>query len=968
MLALPKVRFLVVVAAAGYGKTTALRTRLSGTTAHWRSGPDAAGLGTDLPAAGADPARTAWVVFDDVPRQAADRVAAIAADLPDHLGLAVASRWPLDLPRPAAHLRPADLALTAADTAALLRDDYGLADPALAERVRALTAGWPALVRLVAAAVARDGLPAGDPVPALIAPEGPLARYIADEVLGRLPAEARRLVRDAAQFRPLTAGLCRALGHRRGSELTALLTRTGVIDARRRIVPLVAAVARQGVRRDAVRRRARTAAGWYRDHGMPVAAARALALTGDDAGTVRLLAERGGELAATAPAVILTLIDRLPAPLRCDRISLLRADALRCVGEVPAALAAFRALGEAAGDRWDPGLAWRYGLAHYLRGEPRAALACFARAVPGAGAAMDRALLAAWTASAHAMLGEAAAGLEQARRAVRETEAAGGVAAAASAAHLALAQCLRITGDAAGRERHVALALRHAEQARDPVQITRVLVNRAHDLLLAARYPQALEVARRAGRLAGRQGPAGLLLHALSYEGDALTRLGRYDEAVRCHERALRLGQKLDSRRVSAPLIGLGEAYRRRGRDQQATGAFEEALRSAGDTGPARVLALAGLARVGAAPDRTAADLADCARDWTAGVALVTRGRLALAAGDRSGAADLAERAARAARDRRESAVLAEALEVWAVATGGDDPAAARAALAEAVAIWRDGGATADADRLLVLIGRLAGTGAADRLAALLAADRLAGTGAAEPDGVHVRTLGRFDVLVDGRATAASAWQSRKARDVLKILVARRGRPVPRDELAELLWPADDPGRTGHRLSVQLSIVRGVLDPARTRDPDHFLVADQASVALDRGRLRVDVEDFLGAVAHGLGLRGRGAVDEARVALGAAERLYGGDLFEDEPYADWAVPLREEARAAYLRCVRVLADLGRAAGDTEQAVWYLLRLLDKDPYDEAAHRAMVDTLAAAGRHGEARRASVRYRAAMRAIA
>ena len=43
----------------------------------------------------------------------------------------------------------------------------------------------------------------------------------------------------------------------------------------------------------------------------------------------------------------------------------------------------------------------------------------------------------------------------------------------------------------------------------------------------------------------------------------------------------------------------------------------------------------------------------------------------------------------------------------------------------------------------------------------------------------------------------------------------------PRGELCELLWPDDDPSRTGHRLSVLLSIVRGVLDPDRVFANDY---------------------------------------------------------------------------------------------------------------------------------------------------
>jgi DNA-binding SARP family transcriptional activator len=90
-------------------------------------------------------------------------------------------------------------------------------------------------------------------------------------------------------------------------------------------------------------------------------------------------------------------------------------------------------------------------------------------------------------------------------------------------------------------------------------------------------------------------------------------------------------------------------------------------------------------------------------------------------------------------------------------------------------------------------------------------------------------------------------------------------------------------------------------------------------------------------------------------------------VFEDEPYADWAVALREQARAAYIAALRMLADSHRSSGATGAAVDCLLRLLEKDPYDEPAHRVLVRTLAAGGQHGEARRAFARYRTAMQAI-
>jgi DNA-binding SARP family transcriptional activator len=76
-------------------------------------------------------------------------------------------------------------------------------------------------------------------------------------------------------------------------------------------------------------------------------------------------------------------------------------------------------------------------------------------------------------------------------------------------------------------------------------------------------------------------------------------------------------------------------------------------------------------------------------------------------------------------------------------------------------------------------------------------------------------------------------------------------------------------------------------------------------------------------------------------------------------YADWASGLREEARVAYVRVARALADRASAGADHDAAAGYLLRILQRDVYDERAHLALVRSFVGGGAHGEARRA---YRA------
>jgi DNA-binding SARP family transcriptional activator len=299
---------------------------------------------------------------------------------------------------------------------------------------------------------------------------------------------------------------------------------------------------------------------------------------------------------------------------------------------------------------------------------------------------------------------------------------------------------------------------------------------------------------------------------------------------------------------------------------------------------------------------------------------------------------------------------LADALELYAAADGGEvlhevlnirnelgDPLGQ--ARAELMLARRTPG---DEGRELALRAhqQFLAAGATRYAAAALAASQETG-----PAPVRIECLGGFRVLRNGRAIQLGEWPSKKARDLLKILVARRCRPVARVQLLDHLWPDQGESVASPRLSVALSTVRAVLDPDKQYPADRFVGADRATIWLDGDQASVDVESFL----HDA----RGGLDANSLPLlKGAEASYSGDFLEEDVYADWAAGMREEARALYVRVARVLAERGK--GDPDAAAGYLLRILQRDQYDERAHLGLVSAFQASGAHGEARRAYRTY--------
>ena len=895
------------------------------------------------------------------------------------------------------------LALGMEETGELLAAALGPDGRELSEPVHRMTGGWPAAICLAVESL-RHQRPRerAASLAALRRPGGPLFGYLAEEVLAREDPVLRELVRWVAPLRRFTAELCRALGVDADAAMLARLARRGLFVQPRSTVDgwfvlndLVREVvlASMPLEPGELRVLHRRAAAWLATGGHLEEALASVVACDDPPATAAFLVEHGPAMLASGTTDgLVAAAAGLPAELRSAAVEQVEGEARQVKGDWQGALECFR---RAAGKKrlLAPGLAWRTGLIHYMRSELDQALEAFRRARLDGAPDADQALLLAWTATVHFLRNEADACREAAKRALAAATACGDDRALA-AAHTTMAMLAALEGDRAANDAHYLHALQAAERAGDVLHLARIRANLGSRSTEEGFYREALVELEAAMRLAELSGYAAVLALAQTNRGEAQLGLGRLDEAIAELEAAKVTYQRIGSHKVAYPLGDLGLVYRERGDLALAKAAYEEAASFAELSGDLQGLvpALAGLARVlaGDEPDR-AAELADRALGYRPGMAWVeaqlAAGWVALAAGERERASAAAAAAATVAGTRRDRAGLAEALELRALAA--PDPAGELPRLREAGSIWAAIGNRLGEARNALAQARLAGSAAGDRgtsgfpggpggvrgarspaveqaerrlralgvrVGAEVAAGLLRAVAAPPRDPVRIQALGGFRVVRAGEPVPVQEWQSRKARELLKVLVARRGHAVPREALMEALWPDEDPARLSNRLSVALSTVRTVLDPERRYASDRFVQADKHVVGL--AHVPIDVEEFLAAAAAGLDRFTSGERDEALSVLASAETTYTGDFLEDDPYEDWAVSLREEARVVYLAVARTLARAAAAAGNHDLAVRYHLRLLERDAYDEEAHLGLVATLAAAGRHGEARR---RYR-------
>jgi ATP/maltotriose-dependent transcriptional regulator MalT/DNA-binding SARP family transcriptional activator len=934
------------------------------------------------------------LVLDDVQElegatASARLIEAVCRQAPAGFHLVLCSR--LDPPFPIERLRgrgqvgeidASMLSFSLEEIAALLAPATGAPPADLAAIVLDVTAGWPAAVRL-----AVDVLGAAEPsesdrvLERLRRPEGPLFSYLAEEVFSGLRPAVRELLRRAAHFHRVTPALCEAIGVSNAERDLARLARQGLFVERSSDADR--AFSLHDLLREFVQRRwpfdaadlrelEARAANWFESEGRLAEALVSMIATGDRAAIERFLRRRNSELLPTGAESVIQAGRLLPESSRGDvAIEMLLGDAHLNRGDRQQALACFERAAEDA-EPLPPGLALRLGIV-YHESDPARAIREYARGHVDRGDTADEALLLAFTSNAHFYLGHGDACRAYAERAL-ETAVASGSPAALAHAHHALALLASLNGDVKEAEHEFRQDLTAAEEAAEIEQLVRAQSNLAANLCNQGRHREALHEAESALRLAELHGVA-MVFRALvlSNRGRANWGLGNPEQATADLEAARELYERLESSFVVVALGALGDVYRDRGDLALARASYEDALAESERTGTfqGRREILVGLARLLAFDEpEEAENLIGRALAMEPSThrlsALLGAGWVALARGQGARATEFGDAALTEARACRDRSGIAESLELQALSADGSERALGR--LREAAAIWRRIGNELAASRSELVLAHVRGAGAAEgadaerRLAnhgvtvstAAAAAGPLAVLGRRSIQPIAIQTLGRFTVFRDRRPIALSEWQSRKARDLLKILVARRGQPTPREMLIEWLWPEQDPQRTRHRLTVAVSTLRAVLDPARQSGLERY-VAGKDALRLELSEVEVDVEHFLGDATRALDRQTKGRLAEAQPFLEAAKAAYAGEFLEEDQYEDWAIPLREEVRAIYQSVLRALAESATAVADYDAAARYHLRLLERDPHDEDAHLALVSTLVRAGHHGEARR-------------
>ncbi len=218
---------------------------------------------------------------------------------------------------------------------------------------------------------------------------------------------------------------------------------------------------------------------------------------------------------------------------------------------------------------------------------------------------------------------------------------------------------------------------------------------------------------------------------------------------------------------------------------------------------------------------------------------------------------------------------------------------------------------------------------------------------------IRVHVLGRMRVETSA-GTVTGGWVEERPGQLLRFLVATRGRVVAVEDIAEALWPTAEFTAVG-TVRHLVHVLRGRLDPDRRRErAPSCIVSSRGGYTLDPGRVAIDADEFADEATRALTAFSAGD-DAAEQALESALARYHGEFLGDELYADWAYAERERLREQAERLLWALSDLALARGDIALATTRGERLAVLEPFDSDIQRQVIALLLRAGRRSRALR-------------
>ena len=214
---------------------------------------------------------------------------------------------------------------------------------------------------------------------------------------------------------------------------------------------------------------------------------------------------------------------------------------------------------------------------------------------------------------------------------------------------------------------------------------------------------------------------------------------------------------------------------------------------------------------------------------------------------------------------------------------------------------------------------------------------------------IRIRTLGRFEVHINGQPLQSTSRSRPKVLALLKVIVAYGGKKVREELITETIWPDAD-GDAAHQLFTttlfRLRKLLGHHDAIVNREGQVSL--NERLCWLDTWALNIGVDELL-AISRSSSLN----PERLGKIYNTLSGYYQGDFLKGEDEWPIVAHYRQNIQAKWVRALYVLADHYLNARQLDEAEQKLTRVIEANGCEEKAYRLLMNLYIDQGRFPDA---------------
>ncbi|WP_167859648.1 response regulator [Paenibacillus cymbidii] len=201
-----------------------------------------------------------------------------------------------------------------------------------------------------------------------------------------------------------------------------------------------------------------------------------------------------------------------------------------------------------------------------------------------------------------------------------------------------------------------------------------------------------------------------------------------------------------------------------------------------------------------------------------------------------------------------------------------------------------------------------------------------------QPQAVNLICFGGFAIACDLPDSPFVKWRTTKAQELMAYLCMKRGQEVSKWQIMDDLWPNSLQEQSHSHLHTTIYQIRKTLTAHRV--PARLLFRN-SHYSLEAGGLVSDMEQFAKMY--------EACADIGDANIADCERcldLYAGDLFGTWDYV-WSLQAREMYQQQFATLTKRVSRYYLQTERAQPALQRLLRLIDRQPLDEAAYDILL---------------------------